>query len=104
MSQPCRCTSGRNLTVAQDCTEYACVDMCVHVPGPYPAGLYCTAHTVQRRPQYCEVYLARDLVQGTGLWGARECFFPSFPLSCLFLFFFLLLCQGREGQGLGTHP
>lgn len=31
-------------------------------------------------------------------------FFLPFPLSCLFLFFFLLLCQGREGQGLGTRP
>lgn len=48
MSQPCRRTSGRNLTVAQDCTEYACVNMYMfraHVlldwtamPTPYSTG------------------------------------------------------------------
>lgn len=83
----------------------------VHVLGPSDCVLYSTAPPTPsgRTARVTLLRSVQDLVQGTGLWGARVwgvffSFLFPFPLSHLSLFFSFLLCQGPEGQGLGTQP
>lgn len=86
--QPCRCTSGRNLTVAQDCTpvwmnkylsRVHILLYCAALPTPYSVG-----HSTAK----CAGCGSGDRLVG---YQGVVFFFPflSFPPSCLSLFSFL---------------
>lgn len=114
--QPRRCTEYVRSQSNSGTGLYACVDEHVlAVPGPYPTVVYCAAlptpYSVGHSTAKCTGCGSGDRLvgyQGVGFFF----FFLSFclshslvsPSSPSFLLLLLLLCQGREGQGLGTQP